>query len=219
MRSMLVVSTLTLLAASPVFAQTDRLYVAGAGGFAVSPDATSGDIVGEVGVRVAPRLMVFGNLGRFHNLQTSTVNPAVTNTTLVAAGTGLDVTGTSTTPAWYSTGGLRYEIAPRSSFVPYVLGGIGFARITQAASFTYSSGLLPDGTTPALGTDVTGALTTAGDYTQPAATTSLMYTLGGGVTIPVTSHWGVDAGYRYSRVAADTPFNVQGATVGLGYRF
>jgi opacity protein-like surface antigen len=46
-----------------------------------------------------------------------------------------------------------------------------------------------------------------------------MYTLGGGVDIPVAHHWAVDVGYRFSRIAADTPLNAQGATFGFGYRF
>ena len=46
-----------------------------------------------------------------------------------------------------------------------------------------------------------------------------MFTLGGGVEIPVARHWAIDAGYRFSRVAADTPLNAQGATFGFGYRF
>jgi hypothetical protein len=29
----------------------------------------------------------------------------------------------------------------------------------------------------------------------------------------------VDAGYRLSRITADTPINTQGATFGFGYRF
>ena len=110
------------------------------------------------------------------------------------------------------------KLAERA-FMPYVLGGVGFARITPTAQFTYTSGQLPDGTTPTVGADVTTTLATAGDFTQPAATTALMFTLGGGVEIPVTRHWDVDAGYRYSRVATDTPVNVQGATFGVGYRF
>jgi opacity protein-like surface antigen len=46
-----------------------------------------------------------------------------------------------------------------------------------------------------------------------------MYLLGGGIEVPVARHWAVDAGYRYSRVNADMPANVQGATFGVGYRF
>ena len=46
-----------------------------------------------------------------------------------------------------------------------------------------------------------------------------MYTLGGGVDIPVAHHWAVDVGYRFSRIEADTPLNAQGMTFGFGYRF
>jgi len=46
-----------------------------------------------------------------------------------------------------------------------------------------------------------------------------MFTLGGGVEIPVARHWAIDAGYRFSRVDADTPLNAQGATFGFGWRF
>ena len=42
--------------------------------------------------------------------------------------------------------------------------------------------------------------------------------LGGGVEVPVTRRWAVDAGYRFSRVSAETPLNAQGATFGFGYR-
>jgi opacity protein-like surface antigen len=218
MRTIFVVATLTFTA-SPLFAQTERAYITGAGGFATTSDVTSGDFVGEVGVRVAPRLMVFGNLGRFRNLQSSDLAQGVDSTAAIAAGTGLDITGTATMPTWYSTGGVRYEVAPRSSFMPYVLGGVGLARLTPTAHFTYSSGLLPDGTTPSAGADVTTALVTAGDYTQQAASTAMMYTLGGGVGVPLAQHWAVDVGYRYSRVASDTPVNIQGATFGVGCRF
>jgi opacity protein-like surface antigen len=102
---------------------------------------------------------------------------------------------------------------------PYVLGGIGFARLTPTGQFTYSSGTLPDGSTPAVGADVTTQLETAGYFTTPPATNAFMYSLGTGVEVPVAHHWAVDAGYRFSRVQADTPLNAQGLTFGFGYRF
>ena len=58
-----------------------------------------------------------------------------------------------------------------------------------------------------------------GDFTQPASTTAFTFSLGGGVAIPVARHWTADAGYRFSRIAADTPLNAQGVTFGVGYRF
>jgi opacity protein-like surface antigen len=220
MRALIIVTAISLLPAAPLLAQTERAYITGVGGFAASTDTTSGNVVGEVGVRIAPHLLVFGNLGQFHNLQPSDAQPAVDSTMATLAGTtGLSVVGTARVPAWYSVGGLRYEVPTRGRVLPYVLGGIGFARLTPNAQFTYSSGTLPDGATPAVGDDVTSELVTAGYFTKPPATNAFMYSLGAGVEIPVARHWAVDAGYRFSRVAAETPLNAQGLTFGFGYRF
>ena len=220
MKALMIVASVTLLTAAPLYAQTERGYVTGVGGFAATPDTTSGDVVGEVGIRVARHLLVFGDVGQFHNLQPSDAQPAVDNTTAFLAQTqGVTVLGTPRVPAWYSVGGLRYEVPTQHRVSPYVLGGIGFTRLNPTAQFTYSSGTLPDGSTPSVGSDVTSQLVSAGDFTAPPASTAFMFTLGGGLAIPVTDHWAVDAGYRFSRVSAATPLNAQGPTFGLGYRF
>ena len=56
------------------------------------------------------------------------------------------------------------------------------------------------------------------------SSTARLTTLGGGVQVPLAQHWVVDAGYRYSRIAADTtlsaaPLNTNGMTFGFGDRF
>src|SRR3989442_14221078 len=103
MRAVIMAATATVLMAAPLFAQTERGYVTGIGGFTVTPDTTSGDVLGEVGVRIAPHLLVFGDLGQFHNLQPSDVQPTVDSTTaLLAADQGLNVIGAGRVPAWYS---------------------------------------------------------------------------------------------------------------------
>jgi opacity protein-like surface antigen len=220
MKVVMIATTVTLLTAAPLLAQTERGYVTGAGGFAVTTDTTSGNTMGEAGVRIAPHLLVFGDIGQFRNLQPSETQSAVDSTTASLAATqGLAVVGTARVPAWYSVGGMRYEIPTRSRLSPYLLAGLGFARLTPTAQFMYSSGTLADGSTPAAGADITTQLVTAGDFTAPPASTAAMFTLGGGVEIPVARHWAVDAGYRFSRVTADTPLNAQGATFGFGYRF
>src|SRR6185503_19520045 len=100
-------------------------------GFAKTPDTTSGDAIAEVGGRIAPHLLVFGDLGRFRNLQPSAVQPSIDDATAaLSADQGLNVIGAARVPAWYTVGGLRYEAATRSRVVPYVLGGIGVARLT-----------------------------------------------------------------------------------------
>ena len=121
-------------------------------------------------------------------------------------------------------GGVRVEIPMQSRVLPYVLGWSGVARLSPSAVFTFQSGTMPDGSTPTVGQDVTSAITTAGAFTQPPSSTAFMFTLGGGVQTLIAPHWVVDAGYRYSRIAADTtlsasPLNANGLTFGVGYRF
>jgi opacity protein-like surface antigen len=220
MKKFVMAATLTLFTAAPLLAQTEHAYVTGVGGFATSPDVTSANVLAEAGVRIAPHLLVFGTLGEVRNLQPSEAQPTVDSTTAsVAAAQGLSVLGTARVPALYSIGGVRYEVPMQGRVSPYVLGGLGVARLSPTAQFTYSSGTLPDGSTPAAGADVTDRLVTAGYFTAPAASNAFMFTLGGGVDVPVARHWAVDVGYRFSRFAATTPLNAQGATFGLGYRF
>ena len=220
MKQLVMAAALTLITAAPLLAQSERAYVTGVGGFATSPDVTSANVLAEAGVRVAPHLLVFGNLGEIRNLQPSEEQPTVDSTTAsVAAAQGLSVLGTARVPALYSIGGLRYEVPMQGRVSPYVMGGLGVARLSPTAHFTYSSGTLPDGTTPATGADVTDQLVTAGLFTAPAASNAFMFTLGGGVDVPVAQHWAVDVGYRFSRFNATAPLNAQGATFRLGYRF
>jgi opacity protein-like surface antigen len=75
-----------------------------------------------------------------------------------------------------------------------------------------------------VGSDVTAALTAPGAFTAPASDTTMMFSLGGGLQVPVAPHWIVDAGYRYSRIAADTTLSMtalttNGMAFGIGYRF
>src|SRR5262245_12567473 len=219
MKMCVIVVGCVVLLASASFAQTERGYLTGIGGFAVTPETTSNDVVAEAGIRVAPHLMVFGDVGRFHDLQPSDVQDNINLTTQASADQGLSVVGTGRVPALYTVGGLRYQPTSFGRISPYVMGGVGVAHLKPSARFTYSSGTLPDGSTPAVGDDVTTQLETAFDFSLPAPSTSMMTMLGGGVEVPLSRHWAVNADYRYSRIAADTPFNAQGAAFGFGYRF
>jgi hypothetical protein len=205
--------------ASPAFAQSERAYVDAVGGLAMTPGTRSGDVIGEAGVRIAPRLFVFGDIGQFHNLEPSVFQPSVDQTVAtLSAAQGLATTGTARASALFSIGGLRYEPPMNSRVSPYVFGGVGVARLQPSAQFTYMSGPLA-GVTPSAGQDVTSQLVSQGFFTQPAATTSFMFSMGGGVNVPVAPHLSLDAGYRYARVSADTPVNAQSVTLGFGYRF
>jgi opacity protein-like surface antigen len=223
MKTLLIALTVAL-AAAPSYAQTSqsspRVYANIAGGFAVAPENTSGDLLGEVGVRIAPNLSVFGNIGQFHNLMPSLVQPAVDATDTTLAAGGLDVNGVGRVPAWYSTGGLRYNLPLSTRLSPYVFGGLGFAHLSPTAQFSYASGTLLGATTaPSAGDDVTSQLVSLGDFTPPAASTEFMYSLGGGVEVPIVSHVAADVGYRLSHIAGDTPLHAQSVMFGVGYRF
>jgi opacity protein-like surface antigen len=221
MRALIIAAAAIVMTTGPSFAQStqdERAYVTVGGGVAVSSDTTSGDVALEAGVRIAPNLFVFGNLGQFHNLQPSQLQPTVDNTDVMLSASGISVNGTARVPAFHAVGGLRYAIPTSKGFSPYVLGGIGFARLSPTATFTYSSGTLT-GFTPTAGDDVTSQLVSLGDFTQPAASTAFMFTLGGGVDVPVAPHLMIDVGYRVSRIQADTPVNASSIVAGFGYRF
>jgi hypothetical protein len=220
MRTFMLGVTIMVLMAPPAFAQTERAYITGVGGVAITPDTHSADALAEAGVRIAPHLFVFGDVGQFHNLQPSDVQPGIDSATAaLSSAQGLNVIGTGRVPALYTVGGVRFEPMPQNRVSPYVLGGVGVAHLKPTAQFIYTSGALPDGSTAVAGDDVTTQIETAGAFNLPAASNALMYTLGGGASIPVARGWAVDAAYRFSRVNADTPLNAQGLTFGVGYRF
>jgi opacity protein-like surface antigen len=227
------VIAMTALTAAPLFAQEhaqnggwqdSAAYVTGLGGFQAATGSTTGDLLIEGGVRVAPHVMVFGDLGYFRNLQPDLTN-SLNNTVASLQNTqGLAVTATGTLPALYSIGGVRVEIPASNLFLPYVFGGAGAAHLSPTQQFNFASGAMPDGSSPTIGQDVTTNLTTSGLFTPAVSSTAFMYTVGGGVLIPVASRWVVDAAYRYSRIAADqtlsaSPLSTNGMTFGLGYRF
>ncbi|MFN7984061.1 MAG: outer membrane beta-barrel protein [Vicinamibacterales bacterium] len=225
----LAIAVTAMLASTPLFAQehavTDtRGYVMGLGGFSVSVGNSTGNSLLEAGIRVAPHVMLFGNLGHFGNLQGDLQPSLDATTTSLASNQGLGVTGTGSVPATYGLAGMRVEMPLGSHLLPYVLGGVGAARLHPTTSLAFASGIMPDGSTPDVGTDVTAAVATAGLYTAPSASTAALATIGGGVQVPLAQHWIVDAGYRYARIAADNslgaaPLNTNGMTFGFGYRF
>ncbi len=219
MKKVSLLVAMVVIGAAPAFAQSERGYVSGSGGFAVTPETTSGDVMLEAGVRVAPRLIVFGDLGQFHNVQPSDVQPAIDLATEQLSTTGLNTIGTGRVPATYALGGVRYELPLVHGVTPYALGAIGFAHLSPTATFTYSSGTLPNGVTAALGDDITSQVESTGSFTTPVASTAPMYSIGGGVQVPVFGAWTADVGYRFSRIGADTPLNAQDLTFGIGYRF
>jgi opacity protein-like surface antigen len=218
---------LTGVSVAPAFAQEGtvsgtRGYVSLFGGTVWAGDSTA-NLIFEGGGRVAPHLLAFGSIGRFNDLQTD-LTPSLNAETAALSGQGIDVNGVGTLPAWYTMAGLRAELPAKGRALPYVMGGLGTARLKPNETFMFANGVLPDGSVPVAGTDVTATLETSGVLPTPARTNAFMYTLGGGVQVPVTHHWAGDLGYRYSRIAADTALSTgalgtNAITFGFGYRF
>jgi hypothetical protein len=75
MRALIIAAAIIAATAAPSFAQSDRGYITAGGGVAISSDTTSGDVLAEVGWRIAPNLFVFGDFGQLHNLQPSQLPP------------------------------------------------------------------------------------------------------------------------------------------------
>jgi hypothetical protein len=138
--AVLLLSSLSLAAQS--FAQTERGYIEGVGGFAVSaattsPRVTSGDWSFDAGARIAPGLLAFGDFGRFNDLTPSTSESAVATTVTALSSTdAVDVVGRARMPARYAVGGLRWQSRAPRRVVPFVLGGLGVAHLTPSARFT-----------------------------------------------------------------------------------
>jgi opacity protein-like surface antigen len=219
MRRAIVTAVLFLIPSLCAAQAPARGYISGAGGFASTADGSSGDVLGEGGVRVLPNLYIVGNVGKFHNLAPSLFQPGADAVSADFGATGLSLTDAAAAPAWYTTGGVRYEIPVGSRrFTPYATASAGVAHVMPSDRFTYSNGTLL-GSTPSPGDDVTSQLISLGEFTQPAATNAFMFSTGGGVDVPVAPHLAVDVGYRVSRIATDTPVTAQSVTFGIGYRF
>lgn len=97
------------LAAAPSFAQEKggqdpSGYVSGFGGAVWSAGNSSSSVLFEGGVRIAPHLMAFGNVGRFTDLQ-GDLEPTLDAATASSANQGVGVTSGGTLPAWYGVGG------------------------------------------------------------------------------------------------------------------
>jgi hypothetical protein len=163
--------------------------------------------------------MLFGNVGRMHDTESSALQSSFNDAITALAANDLTATGTVRTPAWYSLGGARINLANRSAIMPYVFGAVGFAHLAPSVRFLYDSGTTLTGDTATLGDDITGQVETNGFFTAPATTTGLMLRTGGGVQVPLGKHLLGNVGYSVSRISADNPLHAQDVTFGVGVKF
>jgi hypothetical protein len=219
MRNVLIFTLGILVWGSAAYAQTPRAYVEGAAGLSTITGATTGQGSGEVGIRVAPRVVLFGNVGRMRDAQSTALQASVNDAIAAMAATDLTATSTVRTPAWYSLGGARVDLTNRSPITPYVFGALGFAHLTPTAKFLYSSGPTFSGEDALPGTDITTEVAASGLFTPPATKTGLMLRTGGGVQVPLGKHLLGNVDYSVSRISAATPLHSQDLTFGVGFRF
>jgi hypothetical protein len=232
---------LTLLMATPLFAQqattstpTTNGYITAVGGlsyfsnisgFSTAGKQGTGTLGADVGLRIAPHLMVFGDGGWLPNFQKGLQPLLLSTTNSLYDSHAISTTGTGTLRALYGLGGLNLAGPALGQFTPYVLGGVGVARLTPTTHFTYHSGTIPGQTTaPAANADVTASLISAKLYTAPGTSSPLMFMAGGGLRLALAQHALIDAEYRYSRIAADSALSapaesINAITFGAGYRF
>ena len=192
-------------------AQPDMWYVQALGDAAFG-NANSQAYGGEVGFTVMPNLQVFVEGGRVNNVAGATVGAAAQLIVTALAQTQSNVGVSVKEPVTFGIAGVRYLIpVTGTKLQPYVMGGIGIAKVKQDVTFTVggtdvTAGLQQFGVQ--LGTDLSG------DFTKA------MLALGGGVAVPVWERVVLDVHYRYGRIfAPDQGINVNRAGIGLGVRF
>jgi hypothetical protein len=220
MRNALILTLAIVIWSTAAYAQEPRGYVEGAAGFTAVTGTTTGNADGEIGVRVAPRVSLFGNMGRVRDMESSALQTSLNDAVTALAATDLTATATAKTPAWYTLGGARIDLTNRHTAVtPYVFGGLGFARLTPSARFLYQSGSTLSGNLAAMGDDITADVVANGLFTAPVAKTGLMLRTGGGLQVPLGKHLLGTVDYSVSRISADTPLHSQDVTFGAGFRF
>lgn len=212
MRRIAIFSVVVLLTASSSFAQTrDRGYVQGIGGVA-STSVTDGVFAGAAAVRATNRLHVFGELGHLRNGIWSALDDelaakgeAITNQITALFGEGTTASFDAKVPTWYGLGGARF-LGPRFGAIEtYLEGGIGFARLRPEVQLEVGGQPLDAEADRLLSLD--------------SERSELMSAAGAGIAFRVAGPIRVEAGYRFSRIHGDLPFNVNRVHAGLGFAF
>jgi opacity protein-like surface antigen len=161
----------------------------------------------EGGVPLSESFDVFVEGGRMRNVATSDLDAAAAIVAQFIAGTG-----TAKQSVGYFDGGLRYLIPTTGRYEPYVLFGVGVAKVSRSATFTVG------------GTDVTSQLLDrfgvqlGGDLLEDES--AALVTFGVGARFNVRGKLVADASYRYARIfLAEQGLNTNRLQFGIGIRF
>jgi opacity protein-like surface antigen len=175
-------------------------------------NVTSQSFGGEVGVTVWENVQIYAEGGVTRDVAPASLGAAAQLIAGALSQTQTNVGVSIKEPATFFVGGARYLIPVTGTRLqPYVLGGIGVAKLSRDVKFTVN------------GTDVTSNLAQLGvqlGTDLSGDSTKLMFTLGGGIAYPVWQRLVVDVQFRYGRILADDAgINLGRVGLGVGVRF
>jgi opacity protein-like surface antigen len=195
-------------------AADDKGYVEGVAQSAFG-NVTSQSCGVEAGFTVAPRLQIFVEAGKTRDVSTKAIGAAAQVIAGALAQTQSGVGFSVKQPVTFAAAGIRFSLFPagESTVRPYLLAGVGAARVTQDVKFfvggsDVTASLQQDPYQIVLGSDLSGSVT------KP------MFEVGGGVAVPVWKQLLLDFQVRLGRILAeDEAITVGRAGLGIGIRF
>ena len=173
--------------------------------------ATSQSFGAEAGLSVMPGLQVFVEGGAVRDTATSALGDDARKISAYLSQAQSGVNYGLKRPVTFGLVGVRHPFVGMSRIEPYVLAGVGIARVAPDATFTIgqtnvTASLAQYGVV--LGSDLSGTQTKA------------MLGLGAGATWPIHKRLIIDFQGRYGRVfASGQGINITRAGVGLGIKF
>jgi opacity protein-like surface antigen len=181
-------------------------------------NVTSQAYGGEVGYTVRKNLQVWVEFGQVRNVAPPELGAAAT---LIAgflrSQTPSDVAVSYSVkePVTFGAGGVKYVIPMTASRLqPYVLVGVGIAKVTKDVTFTVGTADVTSQLT-SLGVQLGSDL--SGEFTKP------MVTLGGGVDWPFWRQIVVGLQFRFSHIGAEddttSALNIGRVGASVGIRF
>lgn len=187
----------------------DRGYVEGVAQSAFG-NITSQSYGIEGGYPVTEQITVFAEFGRVADVTTAGLSDAAA---LIAGALSSVQSGSSYSvaePVSFLAAGAKYLTPPVGRLQPYVLGGFGLATVKKDVVFNVDN------------VDVTSRLDDYGivlGSDLSGSTSSAMFVLGAGATLPIRGRLFADLQFRFNRIFADEPISVGRVGLGLGVRF
>ena len=174
-------------------------------------NVTSQSFGGEAGVQVWRGLYVFVDAGDVRDAAPSVLGVNAQTIAGFLTQSLTSVTFQVHQPVAFGVAGLKYVLPVTGRVEPYVLGGVGIARVTKDVTFTVA------------GTDVTATLAQYGvvlGSDLSGTETKAMFSVGGGVMWPAWRRLLVDVQYRFGRVSTSgESLGVNRVGLGIGVRF